>query len=380
MSAYLAIDEKPVTLALIPVLEETSQWILWDRQMRHYLESVGFGSLLDRHLNEPAQITREADIAFYLRKEAWHEKQGRALGTIKQKLNTTGLDTINGLAKLDQVLLKLKKQYRPSGSVQFQHKAQLLENLTLRSCKGVQDFPRQLTEVTNELAMLGDECKMPTAFLVNKFLCGLGPEFDTWLTGFYSNHSLISVKADLAMGTAAIKAVTFEEAVFGANEEEQRMKGNKEAEKAFVAKTAPVPAASSSAASASSRPTCTGCGRLGHEETVCFQSHPDLKKRHYEQKDKERAEGKRRRAASGKPAAAAASDKPTALMAFSGNNLPGSLELDSFGFMASSSVEALSAFRPRYGLLPALLLPFGTLFEPQTLPWPPDPRYWGVET
>ena len=255
------------------------------------------------------------------------------------------MDTIEGVTKLDIALLRLKVLYRPSGSVQFQYKARRLDNLTLRDCKGVQDFSRQLREITNELAMLEDECKMPVAFLVSKFLCGLGPEFSTWLTSFYSNHSLINVKADVALGTKAVRAVTFEEAVFGANEEEQRIKASKEDEKAFIARSAGAPSsaapASSSTAPASNRLTCSACGKFGHDDKVCFTTHPDLKKRHYDQLHKEREKHKRRRAASGKPTAAA-DDKPTALIAFSGNNLPSSLELDFFGFMASSSVDTLS--------------------------------------
>jgi hypothetical protein len=101
----------------------------------------------------------------------------------------------------------------------FQQLDRRYHDLTLAECKGVSDFAEQLQEARNELLELDETCLIGEPHFVNKFLSGLGPSFDIFLTSFYQTHSLIPERGD--KNEIATKAVTFETAVIAAEKEEQ---------------------------------------------------------------------------------------------------------------------------------------------------------------
>ena len=86
----------------------------------------------------------------------------------------------------------------------------------------------KLREARTELLEL-DEIGEPQ--FVNKFLTGLGSNFDVFLTSFYQTHSLIPKRDE--KNEVVEKAATFEEAVMAAEKEEQSQK-NREEKTAYV--------------------------------------------------------------------------------------------------------------------------------------------------
>ena len=97
--------------------------------------------------------------------------------------------------------------------------------MSLDECKGVSDFAEKLREARTELLELDATCEIGEPQFVNKFLTGLGSNFDVFLTSFYQTHSLIP-KRDEKIEVVE-KAATFEEAVMAAEKEEQSQKTGK---------------------------------------------------------------------------------------------------------------------------------------------------------
>jgi hypothetical protein len=110
--------------------------------------------------------------------------------------------------------------------------------------------------------------------LVNKFLTGLGSNYDVFLTSFYQTYPLIPVRDEEEEVT--IEAVTFEEAVMAAEREEQSQKVREE-KTAFLAKRNE---------ETKENPKCSHCNKAFHTKETCWVLHPELKKAHDDRKKK----------------------------------------------------------------------------------------------
>jgi gag-polypeptide of LTR copia-type len=206
------------SLQNIAKLESSIGWTKFNREIRDYLTMNGFGDLLGRNKDAPAQGTLTPE-AYATKQESWLDKQERAIAIVHSRCGYNARDEIKGKTVLNDVLLALQKRYRPTGSAIFQQLDHRYYDLTLADCKNVSDFAEKLREARNELLELDATCLIGEPHFVNKFLTGLGSSFDIFLTSFYQNHALILVRDKNKAVTTA--AVTFEEAFIAAEKEEQ---------------------------------------------------------------------------------------------------------------------------------------------------------------
>ena len=124
----------------------------------------------------------------------------------------------------------------------------------------------------NELLKLDLSCKIRDHHFVHQFLSGLGNEYKIFLATFNQTYSPIKTAA--ADDVAAVKAVTFDEAVMAAEKEEQRMKHQEEPKSAYIGtgtKANPDQVTLNV-------PYCTHCHKNYHTATDCWALHPELKK------------------------------------------------------------------------------------------------------
>ncbi|KAM4064271.1 GAG-pre-integrase domain-containing protein [Hirsutella rhossiliensis] len=235
------------------ILKLSSQtgWITWNRDIRDLLTVAGYGDLLPggRKAVQPAQRDEESENVFEDRLEIWLDRQTRILQAIEAR-------------------------YKPSGSACFQELDKKYMDLTLDVCTDVMDFAEKLRQARSELLELDVSCQIGEPQFISKFLTGLGPAYEVFLTAFYQQHNLLP-KRDLA-GAVKRPAVSFEEAIAAAEHEEQSQKQR---------------GATAGQALAMTRrdrdvPVCTHCKRKGHTVDKCFRVHPELKadfdKRHAE--------------------------------------------------------------------------------------------------
>ncbi|KAH6961767.1 hypothetical protein BKA56DRAFT_452673, partial [Ilyonectria sp. MPI-CAGE-AT-0026] len=188
-------------LANIPKLESTAGWINWSREMKDHLTMSGYGDLFKRNKDKPTG-TSAATIE---KIDNWLSKQERACGAVLNRLGYNAREQVKGKETVTEMFGELEKRFKPKGN----------------QCSGVMNFAERLREAQSELLQLDETCEIGTPQFVNKFLTGLGPEYEVFLTAFYQNHNLLPERG--SNGEVTKPAVTFEIALAAAEQEEMNI-------------------------------------------------------------------------------------------------------------------------------------------------------------
>ncbi|KAF2395613.1 hypothetical protein EJ06DRAFT_462022, partial [Trichodelitschia bisporula] len=172
---------------------------------------------------------------------------------------------------VEDVFATLEQHYKPSGSAYFRNLDRKYQELRLADCKDVTDFAQRLGHAYHELVALDASVKLSEHFLVNKFLNGLGEDYDNFITAFEQNNCLLPLRnAEKAITTAAVSFSTVRKAV---QEEEHKKKVRREVSTAFLSRAKPPK-------SSIRRKECTDCGRSGYTTEECWETYPELRKAH----------------------------------------------------------------------------------------------------
>jgi hypothetical protein len=167
-----------------------------------------------------------------------------------------------GILTAQGMMSHLESRYRPVGSAIFQELDRRYQELTLESCDSVMEYANKLRQLRAELLEMDDTCQIGEPHFVNKFLCGLGPDYEVFLTAFNQNHNILPIRDPNNRSVVIKEAVTFETAIVAASQEEERQRG-------VTARTA------HRAMVAQGTPCCGHCGRKGHDKLTCWKLHPN---------------------------------------------------------------------------------------------------------
>ena len=138
------------------------------------------------------------------------------------------------------------------------------------------NYAEKLREARTEIIELDPDCMISEISLVSKFLTGLGPDYDIFLTSFHQKHSLLPERDEKNEITKA--AVTFDEAIQAAEREEQNMKGREDNKTALLAISQ----------NTQKIKGCEHCHKPYHTKDECWRLHPGLGRKHHEEKYRER--------------------------------------------------------------------------------------------
>ncbi|PVI00065.1 hypothetical protein DM02DRAFT_527827, partial [Periconia macrospinosa] len=251
-------------LEQVPLLEGPSGYMKWKQKMEDWLGLYGYGKLISEQTVQPTRREHENDNEYLTRVDTWEEKQERGYAAIRSRCGLNAREELKGVNRVDVALSRLKSRFQPKGSAIFQQLDQNYTSLTLDQCKSVSEFAEKLRTARNEIHLLDETCKISEPHFVNRFLTGLGDNYNVFLTSFYQSNRLIPERD--AQNGITKDAVTFDEAVIAAEKEEQRQRfseKNKE-EAALIAQRRPLP-------------HCSECGKVGHTRDQCWELHPELK-------------------------------------------------------------------------------------------------------
>jgi hypothetical protein len=112
---------------------------------------------------------------------------------------------------------------------------------------------------------MDETCQIGEPHFVNKFFCGLGPDYEVFLTAFNQNHNILPIRDPNNRDVVLKEAFTFETAIFAVSQEEDRQRSAtaKIAHRAMMAQDV----------------SCCGyCGRKGHDKSTCWKLHPELRR------------------------------------------------------------------------------------------------------
>ena len=260
----------------IKKLESTTGWIEFIKQISLYLSMNGYGDLLKRNAKRPEQGAL-SERAYETKLDTWLDKQERACSIIRSRLGYNATREVKEIENADKILTKLQKRFRPTGSAVYQCLERRYQEVTLDTCTGVMNYAEKLREARTEIIELDPDCMISEISLVSKFLTGLGPDYDIFLTSFHQKHSLLPERDEKNEITKA--AVTFDEAIQAAEREEQNMKGREDNKTALLA---------ISQNTQKTTKGCEYCHKLYHTKDRCWDLHPELKRKYHNEKYGER--------------------------------------------------------------------------------------------
>ncbi|KAF2400567.1 hypothetical protein EJ06DRAFT_581680 [Trichodelitschia bisporula] len=189
----------------IKLLEHPDNWIQWEKEMKQTLKAARYNDLLSRNRTAPTIEDGETAKDFRDRLTTWKDKQEQAVAIIEKHC---GPDAEKHIASL--------------GSAYFRDLDRKYQELRLADCKDVTDFAQRLGHAYQELVALDASVRLSEHFLVNKFLNGLGEDYDNFITAFEQNHRLLPLRnAEKVITTAAVSFSTVRKAV---QEEEHKRK------------------------------------------------------------------------------------------------------------------------------------------------------------
>ncbi|OPB40977.1 hypothetical protein A0O28_0106740 [Trichoderma guizhouense] len=231
----------------IRTLEEWSDWFMWKQDVTTALMLQGWESLLKRDTKPPRKL------------EAWEDCQRQAVAIVRSSIGYRNLDLVKGMTTVLEIVDAIDTWFQGYKTTVFLVLSHEYESLTLEGCTDVAEYVDKLLTVRAKLEQLDESCKIGQAHFINKFLTGLGGNYETFLIIFNMNHSLIPEYKD---GKIIKRGVTFSEAVEAARQYELIHKPRR---------------ANLGVISMRSRETCSNCHKPGHQQEGCWFLHPELR-------------------------------------------------------------------------------------------------------
>ena len=223
---------KTSALHQVKRLEEQEDWPEWSKQMRNYHIMNGYNSILVKQTEAPDRKSEEADDAYETRVEAWEDKQARALAAIRDRCGYNAEAIVNECATIKHAFEELRSNYGPSGSGQYDKLCSRFNDIALSVCGGVGNFGSELRKIWEQMRAIDKSVALPEAFVVQKFLHGLGSEFNDFRTSFNLHYTIVP----MTVARETQDAVTLKKTIAVAEDFEARNLKT-EASQAFLART-----------------------------------------------------------------------------------------------------------------------------------------------
>jgi hypothetical protein len=199
----------------IKKLESTGGWREWIQAITDVIRICGFGDLLKRNKEEPTQRTDESESDLKARIDLWESRQEQIIAFILSQLGVYARSKVKHIKTLCLILETLKQIFKPQNSIAFLELDNEYRGLTLDKCINITDYAEKLTIVRKELEQLDALCYISEPIFVNKFLTGLGSNYDHFSSAFYTTHNLLPERQGDKITKAA---VTIDEAVMAAEQ------------------------------------------------------------------------------------------------------------------------------------------------------------------
>ena len=254
--------ESTKALAAIPVLTTSEDYLKWERSITDYLRVSGLGLPLNVRRNAPTTSNPITDTE-QDKLDDWMEKQDKAKGAVLNRMSFNARAKFRSLDTVADIMDGAKAEYTPKGAAVLELLYDKMLGLTLTDFPNVQTYAGAICQVDEEIRLLDPALALPEAFLVTRFLKGLGPDYKTFTTSFFQTRRLY------VQGSNDSTLVTLQEAAMAAEREEQSLK-------AFQT---PIAMMARSTDTSSGKKTievdyCDHCDKIGHRKERCFYFAP----------------------------------------------------------------------------------------------------------
>lgn len=231
---------------------------MWKQDVTTALMCQGWEFLLKRDTKPPRKDS-DSQSAFDARLEAWEDCQRQAVAIVRSSLGNRHLHRVKGMTTVLEIVDALDRWFQGYKNTAFLVLSHEYESLTLEGCTNVAEYAEKLLAVRGKIEQLDESCRIGEAHFINKFLTGLGRNYENFLMIFNMKHSLVPEYKD---GKIIKRGVTFDEAVEAARQYESIHKPRQ---------------ANLGVISMRSRETCSNCHKPGHQQEGCWFLHPELR-------------------------------------------------------------------------------------------------------
>jgi hypothetical protein len=201
----------------------------------------------------------------------WERKQLKGVNNLKSICEERGKTLLKDIKLIDDAIKKLEDEFKPKGDADFTEVYNDWQLICLASYKDVDDYVEKFNDLYGQLQEL--DFTLPRIELVMKFIHGLGQLFSSW-------HQSLSVQYDIT----ATNVLSLTEVQGKARVEERRM-NREDTQTALLAKQVRQNQHSHQQKRKrddeedNSRPFCNPCNKIGHWESTCWKTHPDLEEK-----------------------------------------------------------------------------------------------------
>ena len=151
----------------------------------------------------------------------------KAVTAIKNRLGYNTRQIVKPEDNPQTILDIIKANFKREGTGVYMELVRRFERLTLESCKDVAEYTTKFREVDSELKSLHNDFAMPEAYIIHRYLTGLGDAYQTFYSIYTQSHNF-----------SGPDKVTFSQVSLAASNEEQRIRAQQDSSTvAMVAKT-----------------------------------------------------------------------------------------------------------------------------------------------
>jgi hypothetical protein len=186
----------------------------------------------------------------------WRRRQLKGVNCISMTCGQRGQDLIEDCTEVDDAIAKLDAEYKPKGDATYAEVNSRWTALCLAACENVDSYVNKFDEIYSELKPHNELSRLN---LIQKFIDGLGPAFDSWQESFSLVYNLTD--ESVTLGTVQARVRT----------QEQLMLKNRPTAFHAYGRSIQRPTLRRPG-----RPWCERCKISGHWEVKCWALHPEL--------------------------------------------------------------------------------------------------------
>ena len=196
-------------------LEGPSDWTSWHTSIINKIRLTAFKTMVTRNKDRPVQVMAtpempatdttpaqpalegEAITDYAQRLLSWQDEQDSAYAYVHEFCGTIAANLLDEAANTNMTIfeainIKLRAEFKHSGSGRYQDLCHQLMNLRLDNCTNVVEYSSKFTQLHDEMIKISPQLALPGPFQVQHYLNGLGESFNQFITSFNLQESLIT--------------------------------------------------------------------------------------------------------------------------------------------------------------------------------------------
>ena len=195
-------DPSKRDLQHIAKLNGQDDWPLWIKQIKNYLtmSPQGFVTLLEFQKEPPTLSEGEEQTALNKRLLDWNILRIQAFATVDETCGSRASGILAKSKEDGHTVLQLFKDlevvFKGKGSGRYAILVNQLGDLTLAAYKDVPAYGAAMIKIRDDMVTLNKKAQLPECYIVQLFIKGLGPLFESFRDSFSMQYEVLPDEED----------------------------------------------------------------------------------------------------------------------------------------------------------------------------------------